>query len=157
MRQVNRKKFLLHCLNGDDVQLVKKPEMIKIAILFRVINNTERPLTILNISTGVHVAGRKDWNKLPMNETSIVAPKGGKFTTIVPIALVGKEVDRYILESVILEIFPRIIFEDATRKRNEQSFAQVMDCNIHGSLPLDSHVKTAAERKDNAHSEEKEN
>ncbi len=138
-------------------RLVKKPETVKLKILFKVINNTERPVTILSISTKVHVAGGRNCNEFTINEQSVVAPKGGTFTTITPVALIGGEVDRYILESVIFDIFPRIVFEDAMRQHNEQSLEQVMECNVHGSLPLANHVKTAAERRDRARSEENPN
>lgn len=113
-------------------KVMEKPPAIEMQITFDVINSSPRPLTVQKVSADVHVAGRKDWEGIATSNKLGVPPEGD-YPVSLSVTLTGDEVDRYILDKLLISISGRVFYEDGIGKNNEQPFSQYADCGISGA------------------------
>ncbi len=126
------KEYISYTLSRTQSTVDRKPESIVINITFDIVNGSPRPLTTQGVNANVHVAGRTDWTNIVSEERTLVAPNG-THPVILPIALTGDEVDRYILNKLEVSISGRAFYEDGLSIQNEQTFAKVAQCGVSGS------------------------
>jgi len=137
---------MLHYAMTSDRRITQKPEEIKLEIQFRVLNNTPRAITIMNITTNIHILGRADWKQFVMDEESIVTPNGSHPAFVI-VTLKDGEVDLYILKSIPISFVAKIAYRDAMGKPNDQSFPMLFECNRNGFVTMGYKGKYPAERK----------
>jgi hypothetical protein len=112
-------------------KVVEKPGKVTINITFDVVNSSPRPLTIQRVEADIHIAGRKDWESIVTGDKSLLAPEQ-KHPVILPIALIDDEIDRYVLDDLVVSISGRIFYEDGLGKSNEQTIGNVATCGVSG-------------------------
>jgi hypothetical protein len=136
----------IHYVLSRTNTVASRPESVIINITFDIVNDSPRPLTVQGVNANIHVAGRTDWKNIVSDEENLVAPQA-MHPVILPVTLIGEEVDRYILNRLEISISGRAFYEDGLQNRNEQVFAKVAHCGINGSNFLRYLGKAPTEQK----------
>jgi hypothetical protein len=109
-----------------------KPDKVTINITFDIVNSSPRPLTIQKVEANIHIAGRKDWESVVSDDKRLLAPEQ-KHPVILPVPLIGDEIDRYILNELMVSISGQIFYADGLGKSNEQTIGNVATCGVSGA------------------------
>jgi len=110
--------------------VARKPKEIDITMLFSVLNNTSRPLTIGEVATSLQVAYWPTWKEFTVSERRRLPPKG-EFTVSIDLRLEGNEVDRYIMNALYISIAVVVTFENALGLSDKTSFPRFAACGIN--------------------------
>jgi hypothetical protein len=114
-------------------EVIRRPSTISTSIRFKIFNNTPRPLSVTSVKTKLQVAGREDWQEFISSETHLVAPNGD-YPSFVRITLAGDEVDRYILDNLMISIIIEVSYIDSLTQKCQQSFTNLATCGCGGQI-----------------------
>jgi hypothetical protein len=129
-------------------KVLARPESVTIEIFFDVVNGSPRPLAVQKVFTDVHIEGRKGWQNSVSTDKSLVPPEG-KHPITVQTTLVGDEIDRYILNKLLVSVSGRVFYKDGMGDENEQPFTQYIECGISGAK-FTTYLGKAPTQKDQA-------
>jgi hypothetical protein len=129
--EIRAAEYVVYQMAARGRTILSRPDKVTIDIMFDVVNSSPRPLTVQQVIADVHVAGRKDWQNVISDDTRLLAPEG-KRPVILAVTLIGDEIDRYILDDLMISINGRVFFKDGLGKINDQPVGNVGTCGVNG-------------------------